>query len=352
MCAVVDVPCLCNGGGGSAWQRRLQSQWRQISGSRIVCISLQGRDDRWREASRRFHDYGLCRMTRFYRPLKPDLQTVRKMGIESGGAYGCWTSHRRVARHLLQTAKPGRRSPTKPETGNLADGNLADGNLADGDLGGGDLGRALIFEDDVGFLPAAARSDGSERPTERDLKQFYTLLKRAADTVRANDLPAGWEMWYLGHCPMPFSAWPVTRSLIRTRSALMHAYVLSERGLARMGAADFLTFARDEGQETGIDIWAMKNLRQYATIPQLAVQTSCSESSNFLQRNDALTQKVADTFFPAAIDFHRRHTLFTELLMCFIIPIVAVLLVLLAILWAIRTSFRSAPATVNLESAT
>ncbi len=113
--------------------------------------------------------------------------------------------------------------------------------------------------------------------------------------------------------------------LLKTQSALMHAYVLSRSGLSALATSDFCAYSHHAGQEVGVDVWAMRHLKQYACYPQFAVQAP-SPTSNFLKRDNALFQRVADWFFPAAVDFHRRHTFLVETTSVFIIPLLVFIL--------------------------
>jgi hypothetical protein len=271
----------------------MEADWRRLSGGNVACICLQDRDDRWKAASARFHTYGLCRLVRFYRPVKPTPQELSERGIQSGGAYGCWRSHGAAARIFYDAAAE----------------------------------RAILFEDDVDFLPAAAGT-GDCRPSRQQFRQFGRRLARAAALCQTG-IPNGWHMLYLGHFPYPFCGWPVKigrTSLIRTHSALMHAYILSRSGMQRIAEADFCAFAEERGEETGIDEWVSFHLRQYAIFPQFAVQ-SWSASSNFRKRANGVAQALHDWFFPQAVDFYRRHTLLVEVGACILTPLVALVLI-------------------------
>jgi GR25 family glycosyltransferase involved in LPS biosynthesis len=102
------------------------------------CISL--REEPWRaeKVSDLFHDVGLCRSVRFYRPTR---------GVEFSGAV--WASHREIARHALAHG----------------------------------VERALIFEDDVS-LPR-------NWPAQR--ARIFRALEK---------LPGDWMGFFLGHRPV------------------------------------------------------------------------------------------------------------------------------------------------------
>jgi hypothetical protein len=298
-CAPSLTNCICNHQKKrNNLKLRLEKEWITISGGtkNIVCISLQDRNDRWRAVSERFHSYGLCRLVKFYRPCKPDAMLLEKKGIKSGGAYGCWTSHQFVAQEFLNHQKK----------------------------------RGIVFEDDVDFLPAAAR-DLDLVPTTKDLKTFYKHLCNISTIIQKKQLPEQWDVFYLGHFPYPLLVWPINISpvIFKTHSALMHAYIFSREGMNKVSKSDFCLFKQQNNdQEDGIDIWVSLNTNQYATFPQIAVQSQ-SKSSNFVQRSSVLTQTMADGFYPAAIQFHRRHTFVVEIFSFFIAPIVALVLILL-----------------------
>jgi hypothetical protein len=293
----------------SALRRRLRMErdWAQVTSGQAVCICLQERDDRWREASERFHQYGLCRVIRFYRPNKPTQEELNRLGVQSGGAYGCWTSHTHVAKMLLDSPFP----------------------------------RAAVFEDDVDFLPAGGSNDPAivKIPRRRDLKRFMRSLNAAARAAQ-HGLPNGWQMWYLGHMPLPLVSYPVwlQPALFRTRSAFMHAYVLSRSGMEKLSRVEFCATSKRRGEECGIDEWVMHRMRQYASFPQFCVQCP-STSSNFLKRGNTVTQELANKLVPASIEFHRRHTLMVEIVCYFIVPILITILVILAILWLVKSPY-------------
>lgn len=100
-------PCLCNGQIPtethkgmleSAWKKLIVSENGKEEGG-IVCISLQGNEQRVAYMTEQFHRLGLCRIVIFFRPTRFDKQALKQRGIQSAAKYGCWDSHRKVCLH-------------------------------------------------------------------------------------------------------------------------------------------------------------------------------------------------------------------------------------------------------------
>ena len=117
----------------------------------IFCICLRERDDRLHESAREFHRLGLCSRILYYRPLRPDKQLVKSLGLKSPGAYGCFESHRMLARVARQELK---------------------------------CDNMLVFEDDVQFVP-----DVTSETIQNVARKFHNL-------------PSDWDLFFLGHWPL------------------------------------------------------------------------------------------------------------------------------------------------------
>lgn len=280
----VRAGCICDDESAKpdAMQRRrleLEAAWRSVADA-FVCICLAARDDRCAEASAQFHEYGLCRLVRFYRPLPPTDDQVRQNNVQSRGKFGSWTSHQHVCREFLQST--------------------------------GERGRVMVFEDDVQFL--------AHRTSPEQLARIASAMQ---------SLPPSWDAFYCGH--FPYVAVPVDlrQLLFRTWSCQTHAYVLSRKGANRVADYGFLQHKAASGKESGLDNWIAWNLEQYAVAPQIAVQSASP--------SDVIPKKsyrwFDDTFLPWGLGLLRNHTAWVELLAYAGTPIVGLLvgLVLLSL---------------------
>lgn len=113
--------------------------------------------------------------------------------------------------------------------------------------------RVLILEDDAVF----------RQPLE-------SLAPRIARVLAA--LPADWRGLYLGH--FPFQAYFVAPGLMRTRSALTHAYIANTPLLEWLAATEPATAEVPYWRRIGVSIdSALSNLpAMYAVVPMMAVQ--------------------------------------------------------------------------------
>ena len=110
--------------------------------------------------------------------------------------------------------------------------------------------RALIFEDDVEFLPQL---------TPQTATRAARFLRRDADASCA------WDIFFLGHFPRKM-ALTADADIVRVRSMDAHAYVLSPEGARALSS---LTYAGDQ-----IDVHFHYHCeRAFALYPMLAVQT-------------------------------------------------------------------------------
>lgn len=185
-----------------------------------VCISLKDREDRVLEATRQFHNVGLCKTVVFYRPEK-DKSNVRRPGTR-----GCWESHRHVAQIVRDEWK---------------------------------LDNILIFEDDVYF------DDNTTPERIKSLeKSFYSL-------------PDDWNLYHIGHWSL--LSIPYKKNIVRTVSLCTHAYFMNKRMMDWVANHPFdrTLFAPKGG--FGIDCYFAKAPKVYAFFPMLAYQSG-SPSSN------------------------------------------------------------------------
>jgi hypothetical protein len=200
--------------------------WSPIEAA--YCISLREREDRARAAEAQFHRVGLCRKVVFYRPARHASNPI----------VGIWESHRAVLSHAL---RHGCRS-------------------------------ALVFEDDVVF----SRGFGSR--TSRSLKRVI------------QDLPADWNILYLGHWPMRMRF--ISAHLVSTSSACTHAYLASERLMRFIADRPYTDQVPLPGVGRGIDSVFARLSDTYAYFPMVAVQ-STSPSDHFRPRPSRNIRKVS-----------------------------------------------------------
>jgi hypothetical protein len=191
--------------------------WSSIEAA--YCISLREREDRVRAAEAQFHRVGLCRRVVFYRPTRHPSNPIA----------GIWESHRAV---LSDALRHGCRS-------------------------------ALVFEDDVVFSRRLGLG------TSRALKHVI------------EDLPADWNILYLGHWPMRIRF--ISAHLVSTSSACTHAYLASERLMRFIVDRPYTDQVPLAGVGRGIDSVFARLPHTYAYFPMLAVQ-STSPSDHFPPR--------------------------------------------------------------------
>jgi hypothetical protein len=187
-------------------------------------ISLKERDDRMKHSSMQFHRVGLCTRMLFFRPNRPDLGLVKRLGIQHRAKFGLWESHRFVswyAKTVLASS------------------------------------RNLVFEDDVSFLP----------------KFSPAHLARMASHLNKNLATRRWDIYYLGHMPL-YGNRPITKdmSLWRVHSTMLHAYVASAQFMRTISEMPFLDPDDVTNKERQLDYWTLVHARQYAYQPIMAVQ--------------------------------------------------------------------------------
>lgn len=172
----------------------------------VQCLTLTTRPDRRRAAADQFAAVGLGERVVFLEQT-PD---------EEDGKRGCFHAHQQAAREAMRLGAR----------------------------------RALIFEDDVEFLPQL---------TPQTATRAARFLRRDADASCA------WDIFFLGHFPRKM-ALTADADIVRVRSMDAHAYVLSPEGARALSS---LTYAGDQ-----IDVHFHYHCeRAFALYPMLAVQT-------------------------------------------------------------------------------
>jgi len=275
----------------------MEAGWRSVA-RRIVCISLQEKPDRFAAACDEAHRVGLCRILTFYRPTKPtDADMARadalaatqnstlttnnsnlttKLTIQWRGFMGSWEAHRHVQSSCAVV--------------------------------GGGGGRLLVLEDDFRVLPFVDAE----------------LLHRVGSHV--DSLPAGWEVFYLGH--QPAAGYPVRAdlSVFRVISCWIHAVVLSDPAQRRIASESYVSHAARLGREETLDGWIMREFRQYAAFPMLVVQSAIGSDNLPSHRRKLFGRNELIEWWTR---FHRDHSFAIELSILVILPLVAILLLLL-----------------------
>lgn len=237
----------------------------------IACICLKERPDRFESSTVEFHRIGLCQHVQYYRPTKPDPKYVRSLGFQRVAAYGSWNSHREIACNALRMG-----FWKKNE-------------------------YALMMEDDCQYL------------------DNFTPERLLSIHAQIESLPENWEIFYLGHFPLPFpwTNYPTLNDpfVWKTSSAMLHSYILSERGAQRLANAPYHAYAShllgfrlpfvqsEQTAEYFLDDWTRENLRGYATVPMVAVQRD-SVSDQIVVGKEigiALHHRIAK-YWPGAIE--------------------------------------------------
>ena len=199
----------------------------------IYCLTLRTRPERRKAAAAQFSAVGLADRVTFLLQ-EPDV---------ADGKRGCFHAHQQAARLALEVSAQ----------------------------------RALIFEDDVEFLP------------------HFTphAAARAAAFIRGDTggRPP-WSIFFLGHFPrkMELTSSP---DVVRVRSMDGHAYVLSPAGMQALCA---LSYAGDQ-----VDVhFHYRSETAYALYPMVAVQTPGPSDTEGLERaddwNDAKLERERDLY--------------------------------------------------------
>mmetsp|Transcript_6986 Transcript_6986/g.21438 ORF Transcript_6986/g.21438 Transcript_6986/m.21438 type:complete len:244 (-) Transcript_6986:104-835(-) len=166
----------------------------------ILCITLSTRPERRSQAEEAFKIVGLSHRVEFF---------VREPDVENG-MRGCFESHRAAAQHAL----------------------------------GMGAQRALIFEDDVEFLP--------------------TFTAYAASRARRFLDREDWDIFFLGHFAqaMELTDQP---DVVHVRSMDAHAYFLSVSGMTGLAGVQY------SGEQIDVH-FHYRNCRAFALYPMAAVQ--------------------------------------------------------------------------------
>ncbi len=284
---LVEEGCICDklATKNQEWEHRqdLEKAWLSLLSS-CWCINLKTRNDRYIETCNELHRAGLCRIVRFYRPDPVTVDDLKLMGLkstDSPGYFGCWQSHRAVCK-LAFTENP--------------------------------KGRTLVLEDDVQF--------NHEYLSVETLSSMASYLNRTKSA----------EVFHLGHVAI-FGGFPIelidqSLTIMRVRSSLMHAYIMTPNGLAK-----FLKDGVFGSQgHVCVDMWLLWNLRQEAVFPQFATQRS-SPSSNL--NGPALTERPPSAGAPH-LELYARYHMLVDIFFCWIAPnavIVALVLAFAALLF-------------------
>lgn len=198
----------------------MDALWRGVDVVR--CITLASRPERRAHAEAEFARVGLADRVAFA-VEQPDAED---------GKRGCFCAHQRVAREALAA---GART-------------------------------ALVFEDDVEFLPTFSDK----------------LASRAARFLR--DPPDEWQLLFLGHAPRAMAL--VDHDLVRVRSLEAHAYVLSRAGMHALDALEY------DGRQVDVHFhYGCEHA--FAIYPMFAVQRPFWSDTERLVRTDVRSSRRA-----------------------------------------------------------
>ncbi len=197
----------------------------------VYCISLRERPDRSAAAQLQFQRVGLAGRVHFFRPAKHPKSPLT----------GIWNSHQAVARHALAAGHK----------------------------------RILVFEDDIKFFGNV---------TARGLGHIARTLE---------ELPASWNLFYLGHWPIRVRF--INRRVLQTRSACTHAYIANHSLLHWLAVARFEDITIDpllrKRIGRGIDAVFASIGSTYALFPMLARQ-SASPSDHLSEKKRKRVRKA------------------------------------------------------------
>jgi GR25 family glycosyltransferase involved in LPS biosynthesis len=266
---------------GLVKRRRLRAEyeagWASLADA-IYCICLQERPNRFAEACTQLHRWGLCRLVRFYRPIRKTDAECAAQNITIKGLYGSWKSHQACAADAVQRQSQ----------------------------------AALILEDDFEMLKARM--------------SVHRVRRIARD--RRNHVPNDWDVLFLGQ--MPTYGLPVFRAglmpprIWQTRSVWIHAYVLSPKAQLRIAQTSFV-----EGGRTPLDVWMRSRLKQYAVFPQICVQSCTTSRDNEGPDIIAIWQRV-----------HRQYSLTIDIVVYIMLPILALLLAVAILYFVARAALK------------
>ena len=279
-----EVGCICDGTDKPpAVKLAYEREWATMADA-VVCICLQDRPARFAAACAELHRWGLCRLTRFYRPAAPSDASLAAARVPAAarGFYGCWESHRAVA------------IAAQREGTSL---------------------HVLILEDDFEILES---------------QMSAARLHKLARCRR--ELPPDFELFLLGHIPMMgrpvWSLWP---EVFRTRSGCTHAYVLSPSGQRHLAQSSYLTIRKQcGGRGRALDLWFAETFQQYAAFPQLVVQ-SCAATSDIAEHDGLIARLIR-----WGMTTYRHASLTIDIAVYFVVPVVLLVVTLLLVLFALK----------------
>ena len=190
----------------------MEGLWDEIE--LILCITLRTRPERRAAVTEQFAAVGLAGRVTFLEQ-DPDVED---------GKRGCFHAHQQAARTALERG----------------------------------ASYALVFEDDVEFLPHFTAHAG----------------KRVVRFLRAP--PAGWSIFFLGHFPrsMELTEQP---DVVRVRSMDAHAYILSAAGARELCALEY------RGDQVDVH-YHYQSASAYALYPMVAVQRATFSDTEAIDR--------------------------------------------------------------------
>jgi len=253
----------------AAWKHILQPtnhEQKQCSLPLIWCISLQEQSaDEHKKRHAFFHQWGMCRFSALYIVERPNMARYKQppYNFTARGKFGIWSSHQNIARLMMSHNKQ----------------------------------RCLVLEHDAEMSFAF-----SQTPWE-----LWVVLQRLADSLGM--LPLDWEMFMLGYFPiegkqllLPHDDDDDTVRMWQVKALMLHAYILSECGIRRLGESWYSTLPK----EMDIDKYASMYFSQYAISPQLMVQNGIEQSSNTSNFQSKLKNKITENGMTTAITLHRH----------------------------------------------
>ena len=258
----IKLGCICDPASQTS-----APKWDWSFVDTVFCICLQDRDDRLQHSAEQFHRYGLCTKVLYYRPTKPTDDDLKKHKVKARAKFGSWESHRFVAWYA--------RTQLNSQ-------------------------RNLVFEDDLQFKPWV------------ELKHLRKV------TQHLNRLPDDWEIYYLGHMPL-YGNTPQGDSLWKVKSAMIHAYITSEKCMDRLIASPFLTAGKKGDDETQLDLWLMPRANQYTISPMLVTQADLSSDAG------------GGSWYEWGIKLHDRQTRLVEFIfleLFYVLVIIAVVVII------------------------
>lgn len=292
--------CICDSTTSSSDDNNLRLEleklWRVIA-PQAYCICLQGASStsRYKNCTEVFHNVGLCRHVKLYRPERPDSETLAQMKLHSGvkpGAFGSGTSHQMCAKLAHNT------NMTTTINSDSKKQKLIE--------------RVLIFEDDIELL-----LDGSLDTLKTHLTE---IKKHLTETLSSKK----YDMFYLGHSPLFMCPAKLDFSLYRTCSVMIHAYILTRQGMVNFCNHSVVKCVhynkekkKHQSQHTGcvcklttplLDMWACFALKQYAykayIFDQLLDEPSTQQNTNN-PSTKITTQKIIDKIVKSYAKYNR-----------------------------------------------